>query len=990
MADKSVRVILTATAAGFIAEVRKAQGAAKDLAGDLGKASQTQQWKTMGTQIGVVGLALTAVAGLAIAAWADFDQQMSKVAATGQDAKDNIDGLRQVAIQAGIDTKYSATEAAAGIEALLKAGVTAADILGGGLNGALSLAASGNLNVADSAEVAATAMTQFGLKGTDVGHIADLLAAGAGKAQGEVSDLSMALKQGGLVASQAGLSLDETVGTLTAFASAGLLGSDAGTSFRSMLLRLMNPTKEASGLMAQYGINTYDTNGKFVTMTDLAGQLQAKLGGLSEAQRNNALAVIFGQDAIRGANVLYKQGAQGIADWTTAVNDEGYAADVARTKMNNLQGDITLLVSSIKTLGIEAGAASGGVLRSLVEQLTSLVNLGIRHTEAAQGILAMTLALGGFALVTAGVMKTVTAVAEFRAGLIALSLAAPAATAAVTGFGAAVNGAMAGGLGVAVFALVAAFTAARAAAQLLNSSVKMPGVDEGKAALLDLARAGNSVDKMFQDLAPRVVDPRFNDGTRLTTDLTAGVNSLDSALKKVANKNMFDDFATTWSNLVGVKGPIELVTDQFVKLDTALTQLDPSQARTAFAQIADSAEGQRMGVDKLLTLFPKYKAELEGTANALKVTNLTAQDYVDWMGGKIPPAIAKAAAESKNATGATDGLNSALSAQELAAKNAAEAQAELAGQIRDSANAALAATGSAISYEAAIDDAAASLDKNGKTLDINTEAGRNNRSALDDIAASALKVTEANAKTGASNETLTAQMATARTQFIAQAVAMGMDATEAGLLADKYGLIPGTVSTNVTTNAAAATVTVEALRAKIAELPAWKQAIIDAAWRDGGMVAGKAMYDAFKNKDVTVNTTYKTSGQVKPQMAGGGLFVGAGTGTSDSNLIRVSDREYIVNAAATARNLSLLNAINYGGGKIPGFAGGGQVSTAPASYSTPAVMVSVAGGSFAGPIDLSERSVAALAAAAQTIALSLAVGQTRTADNTRETQARRH
>lgn len=47
-----------------------------------------------------------------------------------------------------------------------------------------------------------------------------------------------------------------------------------------------------------------------------------------------------------------------------------------------------------------------------------------------------------------------------------------------------------------------------------------------------------------------------------------------------------------------------------------------------------------------------------------------------------------------------------------------------------------------------------------------------------------------------------------------------------------------------------------------------------------------------------------------PGFADGGLFRGVGTGMSDSNLARISDGEFIVNAAATAQNLALLEAIN--------------------------------------------------------------------------------
>jgi hypothetical protein len=120
------------------------------------------------------------------------------------------------------------------------------------------------------------------------------------------------------------------------------------------------------------------------------------------------------------------------------------------------------------------------------------------------------------------------------------------------------------------------------------------------------------------------------------------------------------------------------------------------------------------------------------------------------------------------------------------------------------------------------------------------------------------------------------------------------------------------------------------------ELPGWKQSIINTAWQDGGMVAGKAMYNSFVNKTVTVTTTYKavnSMGYSAPAVATGGLITGPGTGTSDEIPIWVSNREYVVNAAATARNLSLLNAINYGHLKVPGFAAGGPVSAAPASYS---------------------------------------------------------
>lgn len=57
--------------------------------------------------------------------------------------------------------------------------------------------------------------------------------------------------------------------------------------------------------------------------------------------------------------------------------------------------------------------------------------------------------------------------------------------------------------------------------------------------------------------------------------------------------------------------------------------------------------------------------------------------------------------------------------------------------------------------------------------------------------------------------------------------------------------------------------------------------------------------------------------------AEGGLIAGEGTGTSDSILARLSNGEYVINAAQTARYLPMLQAIN--NGTLPRFQSGGAV-----------------------------------------------------------------
>ncbi len=310
---------------------------------------------------------------MAVAKYSEFDAAMSNVVATGDDAARSQDALRQAAMDAGASTVFSATESANAIEELSKAGISAADTLSGGLTGALDLAAAGGLGVADAAATMATAMTQFSVGGDRATHVADLLAAGAGKAQGDVSDMSQALAQAGLVANATGLSIEETTGGLAAFASAGLLGSDAGTSFKSMLQRLTPQSAAAQNAMDDLGISAYDAGGNFIGLADFAGNLQDSLRSLTPEQRQAAMATIFGSDAVRAATILYNQGADGIEKWTAAVDDQGYAAETAAKRLDNLQGDLEGLGGALDTALIQQGSGANDSLRALTTAATGAV-----------------------------------------------------------------------------------------------------------------------------------------------------------------------------------------------------------------------------------------------------------------------------------------------------------------------------------------------------------------------------------------------------------------------------------------------------------------------------------------------------------------------------------------------------------------------------------------------------------------------------------------
>jgi hypothetical protein len=88
--------------------------------------------------------------------------------------------------------------------------------------------------------------------------------------------------------------------------------------------------------------------------------------------------------------------------------------------------------------------------------------------------------------------------------------------------------------------------------------------------------------------------------------------------------------------------------------------------------------------------------------------------------------------------------------------------------------------------------------------------------------------------------------------------------------------------------------------------------------------------------------------------ATGGYISGPGSGTSDSIPARLSDGEYVINAAATRRNKSLLDKINSGG--PAGYAAGGAVtSTARMESLLSSILVAMRGSNVMGATSMNGR-----------------------------------
>lgn len=450
-ASNAVSVLARLDDQGVVSGLKKIKVSMEEIKGKDGKLDWSglkkggAATKALGEGITELGSSMTlgltvpivAAGGAAASVAASFDDAMSQVQGALGDASADMDGLRDLALQLGADTVFSATESAQAMVELAKGGLTEAQIKGGALAASMDLAAAGQLNLADAAATTVQMMGSFGLGAGDATRIANALAGAANASSADVSDLTQAMSQCSAQASLAGWSLEDTAAALALFADHGVKGSDAGTSLKTMLQRLAAPTDQAAEAIAAYGLNIRDSNGKMKDISGIADELTGKLGGLSDAERDAALQTIFGSDASRAAAILMQSGSEGLAKYIAATNDATAAETMANAQKGELSWALENMGGAVESASIAFGTALApaitavaGVIGDVAEAFASLP-AGVQTGIAV--VLALVAALGPLLMVIGSVVAALPAISEGFAvlgGALAIPLAPAAAVVA--------------------------------------------------------------------------------------------------------------------------------------------------------------------------------------------------------------------------------------------------------------------------------------------------------------------------------------------------------------------------------------------------------------------------------------------------------------------------------------------------------------------------------------------------------------------------------
>ena len=756
-------------------------------------------WDATGKALTGFGAGVVGALGLAAKSAMDWESAWAGVVKT-------VDGSPQqmAALEAGLrglarELPATHTEIAAVAEAAGQLGIETPNVLGF-TRTMINMGEATNMSAEEAATSLARFMNVMGTSQTDVGRLgASVVGLGNNFATTEGEIVAMAQRLSG-AAAQANMTEGDVLGMAAAMSSVGIEAEAGGSAMSQTMKRIGKAVDEGGERLDLFAQVSGMSADQFSTAwkNDPTSAMDAFITGLggveSQGLTTNGVLTDLGITGIRESDALLRlsaasnQGADGMSLFAEAVkmgNDEfgkGSALiEEASKRYETAESRIQIAKNALIDMGISVGGVVLPALADLAEGAGDVAgwfaDLPAPVHEAAAGLGAVvggaSLAAGGFLLLFPRVMDTVASFKELNTSTNGMA-------GKVGKIGLAVGVAAA-----AMPLLISGANAARDALLDIDRAALDVGMAEMTSRTLDAADATSAYDSILGDLA--------ESGALNTKQFS----DLGVSISEVANMDAIGKFGHS----IGMaSGGMDLLVERLTATGESLAvlyQTDLPAAQSSFEGIWAEAKAGGATFDELLEVMPAFKNELQNMANMMGEDATDSAVLLKIATGELSPVIDEATGAMTGVEDASGDMAAGMDDATGAVEEQVDALAELQDLLQGTSDLLLGVRGSARSFEDAIDAASAAVEENGKTLDITTEKGRANESALDGIASATQDWANSAEEAGASAEELDGIMSSGRDSFIASAEAMGMSKDEAKKLADEMQLIPSFVETEI-------------------------------------------------------------------------------------------------------------------------------------------------------------------------------------------------
>lgn len=217
---------------------------------------------------------------------------------------------------------------------------------------AMRLAAAAKIDLKDAVTATTVSLNMYGESADKAVRYVNVLAAGSKEGAADVSAQAAAIKNAGVAAAGAGVSIEGLQGTIQMLAEKGLEAEPAGTALRKFFLVLQTGPDE--------------TNPKVVGLQTALENLNKK--SLTAAQ----IQAMFGEEAFSAATILIDN-ADKVQQYTEAVTDTNIAMEQAAINSDTNEAKMAQYRNRIKEAGIELAERLNPSLSMLTGWTTKII-----------------------------------------------------------------------------------------------------------------------------------------------------------------------------------------------------------------------------------------------------------------------------------------------------------------------------------------------------------------------------------------------------------------------------------------------------------------------------------------------------------------------------------------------------------------------------------------------------------------------------------------
>lgn len=361
-----------------IQELTEEQKKAAEGAGEFGNAG-VQVIEAVGGAIAAAGIA-EAMKSIAdaysecVEIAGNFEQAMSAVEAIADSNISEMAALTAEAKELGATTKFTAQQSANAMEYMAMAGWDAQEMLGG-MSGVINLAAAAGEDLAQVSDIVTDNLSAFGLKASDTAHFADVLAAAAANSNTNISIMGETFKSSSSVAGALGYSIEDVAVMVGLMANNSVKGSRAGTALRNIFNGLLGGVTLTAKAFGELDYSAVNSDGSMKGLMETVEDLRGYFSQMTEAERVNNAMTIAGMRGYNGLLAILNATNEDFQSLYASINNcNGAAERMAKVKLDNLNGDITLMNSAMEALQSTIGEQFNPELRALTQLKTELLN----------------------------------------------------------------------------------------------------------------------------------------------------------------------------------------------------------------------------------------------------------------------------------------------------------------------------------------------------------------------------------------------------------------------------------------------------------------------------------------------------------------------------------------------------------------------------------------------------------------------------------------